>query len=66
MPNWHLIDKSTPPGMGAVLLRTGSGALDPVFVGYQADSGRWFDSENREVQPRFYARIPDFDAEVAS
>jgi hypothetical protein len=61
--SWHRIDKA-PKGIGDVLLRSGSGPLDPNFVGHQdPDSGRWFDGENREVRPAFYCEIQLFDAD---
>lgn len=60
--NWHRIDKA-PRGVGPLLLRAGVGSLDPSYVGYQADDGRWLDGENREVHPTHYCAIPDFDAD---
>jgi hypothetical protein len=60
--NWQPI-KNAPKGAGPLLLREGSGSLDPAFVGYQdPDNGRWF-SDNAEVHPNYFARIPLFDCE---
>lgn len=62
--NWKPVEDA-PKGVGPVLLRVGTGLADPAFVGHQdPDSGRWFDQENREVQPRFFALIPQFDCDV--
>ncbi|MET3299683.1 hypothetical protein [Bradyrhizobium diazoefficiens] len=61
--NWKGVEQA-PRGLGPMLLRIGGGPTDGVFVGYQdPDTGRWFDQENREVQPRFFALIPSFDCE---
>ena len=61
--NWKRVVRA-PPGIGQVLLRIGGGPLDGAFVGYQdPDNGRWLDQENREVQPAYYALIPQFDFE---
>lgn len=49
--------------MGPVLLRAGGGTLEPAFVGYQREDGRWLDQENREVHPCYFAQIPIFDCE---
>jgi hypothetical protein len=58
---WHRIDEATK-GIGPLLLRAGSGPLDPVFVGQQFDDGRWF-SGDAEVHPTHYSDIPLFDAD---
>lgn len=60
--NWHRIE-TAPKGAGPLLLRSGTGSLDPTYVGYQADNGRWFDNENREVRPLYFCQIPMFDAD---
>jgi hypothetical protein len=59
--NWHRIDKA-PKGIGPLLLRAGSGPLDGVFIGYQADDGRWFADPQHEVHPTHYCQMPQFDA----
>ena len=64
MSNWNPIDEA-PKGIGPLLLRAGSGPLDPSFVGHQADDARWLDGENREVHPTHFALIPDFDCAEA-
>jgi hypothetical protein len=61
--NWHRINLA-PAGAGALLLRAGSGSLDGVFVGYQADDGRWFSGEEL-VHPTHYCEIPAFDCDDA-
>jgi hypothetical protein len=61
MSHWQPITKA-PKGIGPLLLRSGSGPLDPAFVGYQADDGRWF-SGDVEVRPAYYRDIPQFDAD---
>jgi hypothetical protein len=62
--NWQRIDKA-PKGIGPLLLRIGTGSLDPAFIGYQADDGRWFsgDSGDAEVHPLYWCAIPLFDAD---
>jgi hypothetical protein len=66
MSNWRKISEA-PRGIGDVLLRSGSGPLDPSFVGHQdPDSGRWFDVENREVRPSYYCALPQFDCDEAT
>lgn len=63
--NWKPI-KEAARGIGPMLLRVGSSAGDPFFVGYQdPDSGRWFDLENREVTPQWFCLVPTFDGAVA-
>jgi hypothetical protein len=47
-------------------LRADSGPLDPVFIGYRSDDGRWLDNENREVHPLYHALVPPFDCDEAS
>ena len=61
---WHRIDKA-PKGIGPLLLRGGPGPLDPVFIGYQSDDGRWIPAADNhtEVQPTHYCVIPQFDAD---
>jgi hypothetical protein len=59
--NWYCIDQAQK-GIGPLLLRAGSGQLDPVFVGYQADDGRWFVGDQR-VHPTHYCEIPPFNAD---
>jgi hypothetical protein len=59
--NWSRIN-SAPKGIGPLLLRAGPGNLDPAYVGYQADDGRWFCGET-EVHPTHYCEIPPFDAD---
>lgn len=61
MRHWKTIDQAEK-GMGPVLLRSGTGPLDGVCIGYQADDGRWM-SENAEVHPVAWCRIPEFDLE---
>lgn len=61
--NWKRVE-AAPRSIGQVLLRIGTGSLDPAFIGYQDPAtGRWLDQENREVRPRFYALLPPFDCE---
>jgi hypothetical protein len=63
--NWHRID-AAPKGIGPLLLRAGSGSLDPAYVGYQdPDNGRWFAAADNsaEVHPTHYCEIPLFDAD---
>jgi hypothetical protein len=57
--NWHRIDQA-PKGIGPLRLRAGSGPLDPAYVGYEADDGRWIAAaDNRtEVHPSHFAEIP--------
>jgi hypothetical protein len=62
MSNWHSIEKA-PKGIGPLLLRAGSGSLDPAYVGYQADDGRWFIDPQNEVHPSHFCLIPQFDAD---
>ncbi|WP_377830320.1 hypothetical protein ACFKHW_17320 [Bradyrhizobium lupini] len=63
--NWKRIDQAQR-GIGPLLLRIGQDATDPAFVGHQdPDSGRWFDQENREVTPRWFCLVPEFDGAVA-
>jgi hypothetical protein len=62
--SWKPI-KAAPKGIGPLLLRVGGGPLDPAFVGYQADDGRWF-SGDAEVRPAYYFEIPNFDADEAA
>ncbi|MDA9508094.1 hypothetical protein XI09_26345 [Bradyrhizobium sp. CCBAU 11386] len=59
--NWHPIEQA-PRGAGPLLLRSGSGPLDPVFIGSQADAGQWL-AGDVEVHPLFFAEIPQFDAD---
>lgn len=59
--NWHHIEQA-PRGVGPQLLRAGTSLNDPVFVGYQADDGRWFFGAE-EVHPTHYCLIPAFDAD---
>jgi hypothetical protein len=59
--NWHPIE-AAPNGIGPLLLRSGSSSLDPVYVGYRSESGRWF-SGDTEVRPTHYCEIPLFDAD---
>jgi hypothetical protein len=61
MSNWRKISEA-PRGIGPLLLRAGAGPLDPAYVGYQANDGRWF-SGDAEVRPAFYCQIPQFDAD---
>jgi hypothetical protein len=63
-PNWRPI-KEAERGIGPLLLRAGSGNLDPVFVGYQADDGRWFGAADNsaEVHPTHFCQIPEFDCD---
>jgi hypothetical protein len=60
--NWYRIAKATK-GAGPLLLRSGALSLDPVFVGYQADDGRWMTDPTTEVRPLYFCRIPLFDAD---
>ncbi|HEV2159569.1 hypothetical protein [Bradyrhizobium sp.] len=61
--NWKFITKA-PRACGPLLLRTGSGNLDGVFIGHQdPDDGRWYSSEGHIVLPRYFAQIPLFDCE---
>jgi hypothetical protein len=63
MSNWKHIEKA-PRGIGAVLLRSGSGTLDPVYVGFQADDGRWVTADDQTtVHPLFFCTIPAFDCD---
>lgn len=59
--NWHPIEQA-PRGAGPLLLREGASINDPVFVGAQADDGRWFHGEE-DVRPSHYCLIPIFDAD---
>jgi hypothetical protein len=59
--NWHRTENAQK-GIGPVLLRGSGGSLDPAFIGYQADDGRWLDTENREIHPVYFCAIPQFDA----
>jgi hypothetical protein len=59
--NWQRIEKA-PEGAGDLLLRSGPGILDAVFIGYQDDDGRWLSGQD-EVKPTHFAIIPPFDAE---
>ena len=60
--NWRRIELA-PRGAGPLLLRReGTGALDPVIVGYQADDGRWFAGEI-EIHPAYFSTIPQFDCD---
>jgi hypothetical protein len=59
--NWKPIEQA-PRGAGPLLLRFGAGPLDPVFIGSQADDGRWLFGDT-EVAPLFFAEIPLFDAD---
>jgi hypothetical protein len=59
--NWNRIE-SAPRGIGPLLLRAGPGLTDGVYVGYQADDGRWFFGDE-EVRPTHFCQIPGFDAE---
>jgi hypothetical protein len=61
--NWHRIDNA-PKGIGPLLLRAGSGPLDPAYVGYEAD-GRWL-SGDVEVYPSHWCLIPEFDCDEAA
>ena len=66
MSIWQPITKA-PKGIGPLLLRIGSGPLDPAFVGYQnPDNGRWLDGENRQVGPLYWTSIPEFDCDEAA
>ena len=58
--NWHPIE-TVERGVGTLLLRSGSGAIDPAYIGYQTDDGRWL-AGDYEVQPAYFCRIPLFDA----
>ena len=62
--NWKPIAKA-PRGIGPLLLRAGSGSLDPTFVGYQDDDGRWITGPGVEARsaPQFYCQIPEFDCD---
>ena len=62
--NWKPIDQA-PKGIGPLLLRDGIGQLDPVYVGQQADDGRWL-FEGMETHPIAWCLIPDIDIEGAS
>ena len=62
MSNWNRIDHA-PKGMGPMLLRAGAGALDPVYMGLQADDGRWLYGDQQEVHPTHFCLIPQFDAD---
>jgi hypothetical protein len=63
MSNWHSIEKA-PKGIGPLLLRAGSGPLDPVYVGYQdPDDGRWLVDNEHQVHPTHFCLIPAFDAD---
>jgi hypothetical protein len=59
--NWHRIEGAAK-GIGPLLLRAGGGPLDPAFVGYESDDGRWFCAD-AEVHPTHYSEIPPFDAD---
>ncbi|WP_144030872.1 hypothetical protein [Bradyrhizobium japonicum] len=50
--------------VGPLLLRDGTGSLDPVYVGRQEDDGRWFFGD-LETKPLYFALIPPFDCEDA-
>jgi hypothetical protein len=67
MANWRKISEA-PKGIGPLLLRAGSGSLDPAYVGFQADDGRWFAAADNsaEVHPTHYCEIPLLDAEDAA
>ncbi|MGV7215895.1 hypothetical protein [Bradyrhizobium sp. UFLA05-112] len=52
-------------GLGSLLLRDGAGLSDPVYVGRQADDGRWFFGD-QETHPQFYTHVPPFDCEDGS
>jgi hypothetical protein len=57
--NWNPISQA-PKGAGPLLLRDGSGPLDPVYVGHQDNDGRrMFGVE--EVHPTHFCLIPNFD-----
>ena len=60
--NWKPIEKAEW-GIGPLLLRSGPGFMDGVFIGYKADDGRWSDQDNREVHPTHFAFVPPFDVE---
>jgi hypothetical protein len=62
--NWRRIE-TAPKGIGPLLLRADPSSLDPAFVGYQADDGRWF-AGAAEVSPAYYCEIPQFDADVSA
>jgi hypothetical protein len=57
--NWRPIGEASL-GLGDLLLRCGSGSLDPVFVGQQRDDGLWYFG-NDEVRPLHFCLIPQFD-----
>jgi len=61
MSSWKLVSEA-PKGIGQVLLRAGSGPLDPAFVGYQAEDGRWFSGDS-EAHPTHFSLIPAFDCD---
>jgi hypothetical protein len=65
--NWQPIAKA-PKGIGPLLLRVGSGSLDPAFVGYQDDDGRWVTSPGVQIAPapRYFCLIPQFDCDEAA
>ena len=62
---WNRISDA-PRGIGPLLLRAGPGLTDGVYVGYQADDGRWMLNPTEEVFPTHFAVIPPFDAEDAA
>jgi hypothetical protein len=62
--NWKPISSATK-GVGDLLLRAGTGSIDPAYVGRQADDGRWFCGEV-EVHPTHFCEIPLFDADDAT
>lgn len=62
---WKPIEEAER-GIGQLLLRAGPGLLDGVFIGHQDPvTGRWFDQENREVRPLYWASLPSFDLDGA-
>jgi hypothetical protein len=57
--NWFSIERA-PKGAGPLLLREGSGSLDPAFVGYQDDAGQWRSGDSI-CNPLYFCMVPLFD-----
>jgi hypothetical protein len=61
--NWRRVE-TAEKGIGDVLLRDGSGPLDPAYVGRQYDDGRWrFGNQQEETHPSHFCAIPLFDGD---